>query len=212
MTLSSGTRPINDISERKSLHAIPAIRYTPGRESVPSTMKKIVIIAVCVVIALVLASGQYIHRGYMGVIKQGDGLVLLDHGLHPKAPWHRATVYPVESRETHLETYYDGPAGKLYFDGVLLLSVCSDSIIKLHRSYEGAYVERLISRPWQSSSVTMPTLTDCVRAGTVNMKWARPSPGILILHLPNMVSVSSQYGYGLLRLEVINESRSFRRG
>jgi hypothetical protein len=107
--------------------------------------KKTIIIAICAAIVLLVASGQYIHRGYMGVIESGDGLVLLDHGLHLGPPWHRATIYPVESRETHIETYYDGPAGKMHFDGVLLLSVCSDSIVKLHRSYEGAFVEELIS-------------------------------------------------------------------
>ncbi|MFH1314048.1 MAG: SPFH domain-containing protein [Candidatus Eisenbacteria bacterium] len=107
--------------------------------------KKIVIIAVCAAIAGVVASSQYIHRGYMGVIESGDDLRLLDHGLHMKAPWRRATIYPVESRETRLEITYDGPIGKMHFDGVLLMSVCADSILKLHRSYEGAFVERLIS-------------------------------------------------------------------
>jgi regulator of protease activity HflC (stomatin/prohibitin superfamily) len=107
--------------------------------------KKIVIVAVCAVIAFAVASGQYIHRGYVGVIESGEDLELLEHGLHLKLPWQRAVIYPVESREIHLQTYYDGPIGKMHFDGILLMSVRSGSVLQLHKAYDGAYVERLIS-------------------------------------------------------------------
>jgi hypothetical protein len=111
-----------------------------------STMtKKIIIIAICAAIALVVTSGQYVHRGYVGVIESGADVRLLDHGLHVKAPWQRVTIYPIESRDTHLEAYYEGPMGKTHFDGVLLLSVCRDSIATLHRTYKGAFMERMVS-------------------------------------------------------------------
>ena len=100
---------------------------------------------VFVAIAVIVASGQYVHRGYVAVIESGDALRILDHGPHLKAPWHRATVYPIQSRSIHLETRYDGPMGKTHFDAILLLSVRRDSIAMLHRAYRGAFVEQLVS-------------------------------------------------------------------
>ena len=107
--------------------------------------KKVVAIALLVVIACVVAFSQYVHRGYTGVIESGESLRLLDHGFHLRAPWNKVTIYPTRSREVHLQAFDDSPRGSLHLDGVFLLSVCPDSLPALHRTYHGAYVEMLIS-------------------------------------------------------------------
>jgi hypothetical protein len=97
------------------------------------------------VIVLLIASGQYVHRGYLGVIESGESLRLLDHGPHLKAPWQRVTIYPIQSREIRIATPVDGPQGRAHLDAVVLLSVARDSVPSLHKTYGGAYVEDLVA-------------------------------------------------------------------
>jgi hypothetical protein len=98
-----------------------------------------------VAIGFLVLFGQYVHRGYLGVMGSGEDLRLLDHGLHLRAPWKRVTIYPIRCREIHLETFGEVRQGKIHFDGVLLLSVDRDSVVSLHRTYHGAYIDRLVS-------------------------------------------------------------------
>jgi len=109
-------------------------------------MKKIVIlVAACLVIALVYISVTYVHLGYVGVLDTGDGPKLLERGLHLRPPLAEVTFYPIRCREIHLTTVDEGVHGRIEFDVVLLLSISRDKAIHLHETYEGAYVERLIS-------------------------------------------------------------------
>jgi hypothetical protein len=107
--------------------------------------KKSAVVVVLVGIALLIVSGQYVHRGYIGVIQSGESLRLLDHGPHLKAPWQRVTIYPTRSRELRIEASVDGPSGRADFDVVVLLSVVRDSVPSLHMAYQGAYLEELVS-------------------------------------------------------------------
>jgi hypothetical protein len=107
--------------------------------------KKSAVVVVLVGVALLIVSGQYVHRGYLGVIQSGESLRLLDHGPHLKAPWLRVTIYPIRSREIRIEASVDGPSGKADFDVVVLLSVVRDSVPALHRAYRGAYIEYLVA-------------------------------------------------------------------
>jgi hypothetical protein len=97
------------------------------------------------VVGLLIVSGQYVHRGYMGVIESGGSLRLLEHGFHLRAPWQRTTIYPIQSREVHVETLVDGSQGRVHFDGILLLSVSADSVPTLHAEYGGAYLDGLVA-------------------------------------------------------------------
>jgi hypothetical protein len=107
--------------------------------------RKFIIVLVCLVVALVLISVQYVHTGYVGVIESGETLRLLDRGFHLRPPWKNVTFYPVRGHEIHLEGYEEGLKGKVEFDFVLVLSVCPDSIASLHKAYNGDYLERLVS-------------------------------------------------------------------
>jgi len=109
-------------------------------------MKKLMIlVAACVAIALVYISVTYVHLGYVGVLDTGDGLKLLDRGLHLRPPLAEVTFYPIQFREIHLTTIDEGVQGRIEFDVVLLLAIARDKVVHLHETYEGAYVERLIS-------------------------------------------------------------------
>jgi hypothetical protein len=107
--------------------------------------KPTIVVIVCVAIAILIASGQYVHRGYLGVVESGNSLRLLDHGLHLKAPWQRTTIYPIQCREVHVEALAVGSQGQVHFAGILLLSVATDTIPALHMEYSGAYLDSLVS-------------------------------------------------------------------
>jgi hypothetical protein len=107
--------------------------------------KASIIIAICAGVAFIVAVGQYVHRGYIGVIDHNESLRLLDHGFHLRAPWNKVTIYPVQCRAIHLEMMDEGPRGRLHLDAILRVSVCSDSIPRIHQTFQGAWVERLIS-------------------------------------------------------------------
>ena len=107
--------------------------------------KKTLIIVISAVAILLVAFGQYTHRGYVSVVESGDSLRLLEHGFHLRAPWHRVTAYPVQCREVRVEIFDDGPGAKIHFDAVLYIGIARDSIVSLHRAYDGAYVEKVIS-------------------------------------------------------------------
>jgi hypothetical protein len=107
--------------------------------------KKYLIIAVCLVIAFLVAFGQYVDQGYVGAIQSGESVRLLDRGFHLRTPWHRVTFYPIRGGRIHLEIRDRGPDGEIHFDAVLVMSVRPAGIASLHRTYQGAYVERLIS-------------------------------------------------------------------
>jgi len=107
--------------------------------------KKIVIIATCAVVTLLVSFGQYTHRGYVGVLEAGDSLRLLDHGFHLRPPWHGVTAYPLQCRDVRVEIFDEGPGAKIHFDAVLFVSVARDSIVSLHRAYDGAYMEKVVS-------------------------------------------------------------------
>lgn len=79
------------------------------------------------------------------MIQSGESLRLLDHGPHLRAPWQRVTIYPIRSREIRIEALVDGPSGSGHLDAVVLLSVMRDSVSSLHRTYQGAYLEELVS-------------------------------------------------------------------
>jgi hypothetical protein len=165
--------------------------------------KKVVIVTVCVAIAAIIASGQYVHRGYVGVIESGDDLRLLDHGPHLKAPWQRATIYPIQSRDVHLEAYYDGPMGKTHFDAILLVSICRDSVRTLHREYRGAYVERLVS----------PCVADFIRDygdayGIGDGRWRRQEVGEAIAGYLNLTLAEDGINICLVRpvaIEIVDD-------
>ena len=167
--------------------------------------KRIVIVAVCAAIAVIIALGQYVHRGYVGVIESGEGLRLLDHGPHLKAPWQRATIYPIQSRDVHLEAYYDGPMGRTHFDAILLLFVCRDSIHTLHRAYGGAYVERLVS----------PSVADFLRDygdayGIGDGRWQRQEVGEAIAEYLNLALAEDGITVCLVRpvaIEIVDDLR-----
>ena len=107
--------------------------------------KKTIIVSICAVAAFLLAFGHYTHRGYVGVLEAGDSLRLLEHGFHIRAPWHRVTPYPVQCRETRVEIFEEGPEVKIHFDAVLYVGITRDSVVSLHRAYDGAYMEKVIS-------------------------------------------------------------------
>jgi hypothetical protein len=97
------------------------------------------------VVGFLLSFGHYTHRGYVSVVESGDSLRLIGRGLHLRAPWHRVTVYPVQCREVRVEIFDEGPEADIHFDAVLYIGVCADSIVSLHKAYNGAYVEKVIS-------------------------------------------------------------------
>lgn len=107
--------------------------------------RKAIIIAVAAVAVSLLVFGHYTHRGYVGVLEAGDSLRLLDHGLHLRAPWHRVTTYPIQCGEVRVEIFDEGPDAKIHFDAVLYIGIARDSVVSLHRAYDGAYVEKVVS-------------------------------------------------------------------
>ena len=109
-------------------------------------MKKLMIlVAACIAIGLVYVSVVYVHSGYVGVLDTGAGPRLLERGFHLRPLLAEVTYYPTRCREIHLTTVDEGVHGRIEFDMVLLLSVCPDRAIHLHQTYDGAYMERLIS-------------------------------------------------------------------
>ncbi len=107
--------------------------------------RKTIIIAVSALAVFLVAFGHYTHRGYLGVLETGESLRLLEHGFHLRAPWHRVTAYPVQCREIRVEIFEEGPDAKIHFDAVLYVGIARDSVISLHRAYDGAYMEKVIS-------------------------------------------------------------------
>jgi hypothetical protein len=107
--------------------------------------KKTIIIAISALAVFLLAFGHYTHRGYLGVLEAGASLRLLEHGFHLRAPWQRVTAYPVQCRAIRVEIFDDGPGAKIHFDAVLYVGIARDSVISLHRAYDGAYMEKVIS-------------------------------------------------------------------
>ncbi len=107
--------------------------------------RKTIIIAVSALAVFLVAFGHYTHRGYLGVLETGESLRLLEHGFHLRAPWHRVTAYPVQCREVRVEIFEEGPEAKIHFDAVLYVGIARDSVISLHRAYDGAYMEKVIS-------------------------------------------------------------------
>lgn len=104
-----------------------------------------IIVGICAGVASLLTFGHYTHQGYVNVVDAGDSIRLLDHGLHLRAPWHRVTTYPIRCRETRVQIFEEGPDVKIHFDGVLYVGIAPDSVLSLHRAYEGAYMEKVIS-------------------------------------------------------------------
>ncbi len=108
--------------------------------------RRIAIIAAAVIAAgLIMTSVLYVHDGYVGVLEAADGPRLLDRGFHLRRPLEPVIYYPIRYREIHLTTLDEGVHGRIEFDVVLLLSVCRDSVLHLHETFGGAYMERLVS-------------------------------------------------------------------
>lgn len=108
-------------------------------------MKWPVAILVCVGAVAAVAGTQYVHRGYLGVTDAGGAVRVLDHGFHLRAPWHHVTFYPIECRETAVKSSMTGVGGNTTdFDLTLYMSVCEDSVPKLHAAYRGRHVETLV--------------------------------------------------------------------
>jgi hypothetical protein len=107
--------------------------------------KKLLIVVIGAAVALIVSFGQYIHRGYVGVVEAGDSLRVIEHGINLRPPWHRVTVYPVQCREVRVEIFDEGPDAKIHFDAVLYVGIARDSVISLHKAYDGAYMEKVIS-------------------------------------------------------------------
>jgi tetratricopeptide (TPR) repeat protein len=107
-------------------------------------MKKTIMIVVCVAVVLAAAFTQYVHRGYVGVTESGGSIRLMDRGLHLRVPWHRVTFYPIQCSSTTIKSFTEGPLGRIEFDLILEMSVCRESVVSLHRSYHGRYVEALL--------------------------------------------------------------------
>ena len=156
-------------------------------------MKKVgVIVAVCAVIALLATSVTYVHRGYVGVVESGESLRLLDRGPHLKVPGERVTFYPVRYQQVHLRVSDQGLQGTVDLDVVLLVSVSPDSIPSLHRTYHGAYMERLVS----------PLIVEFLRQrGDASRDWtdgigSEKEAGKIIEHLHSTVS---PHGVNVLR-------------
>jgi hypothetical protein len=55
------------------------------------------------------------------------------------------TFYPVMTREIAIGKASEGSRGRCKFDVTLLLSVCPDSVVSLHKAYHGRYVESAIT-------------------------------------------------------------------
>jgi hypothetical protein len=107
--------------------------------------KKVAIIVALGAVALLASLGQYIHTGYVGVVEAGGSLSLIEHGFHLRAPWHRVTTYPVRCREARVEIFDDGPEAKIHFDAVLYVSIARDSVMSIHKAYDGSYMEKVVS-------------------------------------------------------------------
>ena len=107
--------------------------------------RKTIIAAIVIGLAFLLAFGHYTHQGYVNVVDAGESLRLLEHGLHLRAPWHRVTTYPIRCREVRVQIFVEGSDVKIHFDGVLYVGIARDSVESLHRAYDGAYMEKVIS-------------------------------------------------------------------
>jgi hypothetical protein len=110
-----------------------------------SPARKTTIISASAVLVFLVAFGHYTHGGYLGVVETGGGFRLLDHGFHLRPPWAKVTMYPLRCREVRLEILSEVPGATIHFDGVLLVSVRADSVPSLHKAYQGAYMERVVS-------------------------------------------------------------------
>ena len=107
--------------------------------------RKAIIVGIIAGAAFLLAFGHYTHRGYVNVVDAGDSVRLLDHGLHLRAPWHPVTTYPIQCREIRVQIFEEGSDVKIHFDAVLFVGIAPDSVASLHRAYQGAYMEKVIS-------------------------------------------------------------------
>jgi hypothetical protein len=107
--------------------------------------RKTIIVGVCAGVAFLLAFGHYTHRGYVNVVDARESLRLLEHGFHLRAPWHRVTTYPIQCRQVRVQVFEESPDVKIHFDGVLFVGIARDSVVSLHRAYQGAYMEKVIS-------------------------------------------------------------------
>jgi hypothetical protein len=107
--------------------------------------RKAIIVGILVGAAFLLTFGHYTHRGYINVVDTEGPLRLLEHGFHLRAPWHDVTTYPIQCREVRVQVFEENPDVNIHFDGVLYVGIARDSVASLHRTYQGAYMEKVIS-------------------------------------------------------------------
>jgi regulator of protease activity HflC (stomatin/prohibitin superfamily) len=148
-------------------------------------MRRTIAILVLVGAAALVASTQYVHRGYVGVTGNGGHVRVTGRGLHLKAPWHRTTFYPIETRCTSVRASRTGSLGTAEFDITLHLRVERDSAAALHTRYGGRYVEVLVV-PLAADFLEEHAGADSVSFGPRATSLAKEMQGLLHAELSHL--------------------------
>ena len=107
-------------------------------------MKRVIIILAAIVVALALASIQYIPSGRSGAVERQGTIEILQSGVHFSPPWNRAATYPVEPAKIIVDTRAEVPAGEVASKFELEISVDPEQLTAFHRSQGHAWKETLI--------------------------------------------------------------------
>jgi pentatricopeptide repeat protein len=106
---------------------------------------KTVVILLAVIIGVAgLVSLQHVPDGKVGAVEDDGCIRVIEPGLHLRAPWDRATLYPIEPSRIEIQTSSPSPGGEFESRVDLEISVDRDKVVALHTSHGGAYVDDLI--------------------------------------------------------------------
>jgi Tfp pilus assembly protein PilF len=124
----------------------------------PAIILPAIIVPFIIVLAIILIATTNIPGGKVGVVEKSGELALLESGIHILPRWRSATTYPVDPSEISLQASPLTPRGEKRARIRLEIAVGRDDIPRLHRSYGGEYIEKLI-RPLAEDAIARSEAT-----------------------------------------------------
>jgi tetratricopeptide (TPR) repeat protein len=107
--------------------------------------KTLIITAIAVFAALFILGTTYVPGGKAAIVEGEGDLVLLRSGIHFRPRWQKRALYPVEPSQIPVEVVARTVEGEVRTDIRVTISIDEGDLPRLHRTYAGRYVEKLLA-------------------------------------------------------------------